>query len=96
MKFLEKHPMIMIVVGVMGISLSSIFIRYSPAPSAVTATWRLLWTIILQSPVILLNTQFRQEIAAAGRKNVLMSSLSGLFLAIHFAREKEPYGDCRG
>ena len=75
----------MIVIGVIGISLSSIFIRYSPAPSAVTATWRLLWTIILQSPVILLNTQFRQEIVAAGRKNVLMSSLSGLFLAVHFA-----------
>ena len=85
MKYFEKHPFIMIVIGVIGISLSSIFIRYSPAPSAVTATWRLLWTVILQTPVILANVQFRQELIAASRKNVLLSALSGLFLAIHFA-----------
>ena len=75
----------MIVIGVIGISLSSIFIRCSPAPSSVTATWRLLWTVILQSPVILANSQFRREIAAAGGRNIVLSSLSGLFLAIHFA-----------
>ena len=37
----------MILVGVVGISLSSIFVKYSAAPSAVTAAWRLLWTVIL-------------------------------------------------
>ena len=29
MKIIEKHPMIMIAVGVLGISLSSIFVKYS-------------------------------------------------------------------
>ena len=51
MKYLEKHPMIMIVVGVLGISASSIFVKFSDAPSAVTAAWRLLWTVILMTPV---------------------------------------------
>ena len=37
MKLVEKHPMIMIVIGVLGISMSSIFVKYSQAPSAVTA-----------------------------------------------------------
>lgn len=37
MRYLEKHPMIMIVIGILGISLSSIFVKYSDAPSAVTA-----------------------------------------------------------
>ena len=32
MRYLEKHPMIMIVIGVLGISLSSIFVKYSTAP----------------------------------------------------------------
>ena len=32
MKFLEKHPMIMIVIGIIGISLSAIFVKYSEAP----------------------------------------------------------------
>ena len=35
MKFIEKNPMIMIVVGIMGISLSSIFVKFSTAPAAV-------------------------------------------------------------
>ena len=29
MSYLEKHPMIMIVTGILGISLSAIFVRYS-------------------------------------------------------------------
>lgn len=52
MKYLEKHPMVMIAVGIMGISLSSIFVKYSQAPSAVTAAWRLLWTVALMPPVV--------------------------------------------
>ena len=52
MKYIEKHPMIMILVGVLGISMSAILIRFSTAPSAVTASWRLLWTVILMSPVV--------------------------------------------
>ena len=85
MKFFEKKPFIMIVVGVIGISLSSIFVKFSPAPSAVTAAWRLLWTVILLSPVVLGRRQFRQELAAAAVKDVFLSCLSGIFLAMHFA-----------
>ena len=62
MKYIEKHPIIMIVVGVVGISLSSIFVKYSSAPSAVTAAYRLLWTILLMSPV----TFGRREILPFG------------------------------
>ena len=85
MKYFEKHPFLKIVIGVFGISLSSIFVKYSPAPSAVTAAWRLLWTVIVMSPVVLGKKEFRQELAAASRSNILLSCLSGLFLAIHFA-----------
>ena len=85
MKYFEKHPFSMIIIGVFGISLSSIFVKYSPAPSAVTAAWRLLWTVILMSPVVLGKREFRQELARTGRQNILLSCLSGLFLAVHFA-----------
>ena len=85
MKYFEKHPFWMIVIGVFGISLSSIFVKYSPAPSAVTAAWRLLWTVILMSPVVIGKPEVRKELLTAGRRNLLLSSLSGLFLAIHFA-----------
>ena len=41
MKYIEKHPLIMIVIGIIGISFSAIFAKYSQAPSVVTAAFRL-------------------------------------------------------
>lgn len=84
MKYLEKHPMLMILVGVIGISLSSVLVRYSQAPSAVTAAWRLLWTLGLMTPVVFGKRAVRRELLRADKKTVLLSALSGLFLAIHF------------
>jgi len=75
----------MIVIGVLGISLSSILVRYSTAPSALTAAWRLIWTVILMTPVVLGKRSVRQEMKQLGRRTVLFSILSGLFLAVHFA-----------
>ena len=85
MKYIEKHPMTMIVIGVVGISLSSIFVKYSTAPSAVTATWRLLWTVLLMTPVVFGKKAVREEMKSVNKKTVFLSALSGLFLAIHFA-----------
>ena len=84
MKYLEKHPMIVVCVGIVGISLSAIFVRYSVAPSAVLAAWRLLWSVILMTPVVLGSAAVRQELKKADKKSALLSALSGLFLAAHF------------
>lgn len=84
MKYIEKHPMIMIVIGVIGISLSSIFVKYSTAPSSVTAAYRILWTVILMTPVVFGNKNTRKELFSVDKKTLLLSALSGLFLAIHF------------
>ncbi|MBQ8798138.1 MAG: DMT family transporter [Lachnospiraceae bacterium] len=84
MKYIEKHPMIMIVVGILGISMSAIFVKYSTAPSAVTATYRLLWTVVLMSFVVLGKKEVRRELFALDKKKVCLSAVSGLFLAIHF------------
>ena len=92
MKFLEKHPMSMILIGILGISLSSIFVKYSQAPSAVTAAWRLLWTVLLTTPATLLRRETRREITGMGMKMLLLSGLSGLCLAIHFATWFESLG----
>lgn len=84
MKYIEKHPIIMIVVGVMGISLSSIFVKYSTAPSAVTAAYRLIWTILLMSPVTFGKPEIRKELFHVSPRNLMLSCLSGVFLAFHF------------
>ena len=85
MKYIERHPMIMIFVGVLGISVSSILVRYSSAPSPLTAAWRLVWTVLFLTPVVVGKSSVRKEMAALDRKTVFLSILSGLFLAIHFA-----------
>ena len=84
MKYLEKHPMIMIVVGILGISMSAIFVKFSTAPAAVTAAWRLLWTVILMTPAVLGSKKIRRALLSAGRKTWGLSILSGVFLAVHF------------
>jgi len=85
LRFLEKRPIIMIFVGVLGISLSSIFVKYSQAPSAVTAAWRLLWTVILMTPAVFGSKTVRKELRGLRKKQMILSILSGVFLAAHFA-----------
>ena len=84
MSYIERHPMIMIVIGVLGISLSAIFVKYSTAPSAVTAAFRLSWTVLLMSPVIWAKREIREELFQIDKRELLLSVFSGLFLAIHF------------
>ena len=84
MRYIEKHPMIMIIIGIFGISLSSILVKYSTAPSAVTAAFRLLWTVLFLTPVVIGKSEVRKELIKIPRKLAVLSCLSGLFLAIHF------------
>lgn len=84
MKFIEKNPMIMIVVGVLGISLSSIFVKFSSAPSAVTAAYRLMWTVLILTPVVFSKKETRKELKSLSKKSVVLSIVSGAFLALHF------------
>ena len=74
----------MIVIGILGISLSAIFVKYSAAPSAVTAAFRLCWTVLLMSPVVWGKRDVREELLHVSKKEFVLSVLSGLFLAIHF------------
>ena len=84
MRHFEKRPIIMIVIGILGISLSSIFVKYSAAPSALTAAYRLVWTVLLMLPVVFGKQKVRQELTHIPMKLVLLSCLSGLALAVHF------------
>ena len=82
--FIEKNPIIMIFIGVMGIGLSAIFVKFSAAPSPVTAAWRLLWTVVLMTPVVLGKSEIRRQFPVVSAKDWGLSILSGLFLALHF------------
>ena len=85
MKKFEKHPGILMIVGIMGISMSSILIKFSTGPSAVSAAWRLIWTVILMGPVMVGKKEVRQELLTLPGKQLVQSMVSGAFLAMHFA-----------
>lgn len=74
----------MIVIGIIGISLSAIFVKYSEAPSSVTAAYRLLWTVLLMTPVVLGKKSYLAELRQTNRKTVCLCAVSGIFLALHF------------
>ncbi len=77
------NPKLMLLAGVLGVSFSSVFIKYSDAPSLVIATYRLGWTVLILLPIVIL--KFGNEVQALQKNDVLWCTLSGFFLAIHFA-----------
>lgn len=79
---LERYPKGVLLLGVLGISISAILVRYSQAPSVITAVYRLGWTVLLLLPVVLL--RFREELRKVRGRDVLLCTLSGICLALHF------------
>lgn len=85
MKFLERYPLIVDIVAMLGCASSALIIRQSDAPSVVIATWRLICTVLLLSPVVWGKKKFRTELLRLPKRTLLMSAISGIFLAVHFA-----------
>ena len=77
----ERHPRAVLLLGVVGIAMSAILVRYSQAPSVVTAVYRLGWTVLLLAPVVLF--RFRAELRRITGRDALLCALSGLCLALH-------------
>lgn len=73
-----------LVIGVLSLSTSAIFVKLAAAPSAITAFYRLFITAVILLPFLLFNKNNRQEIARLSKKQWLLGTLSGLFLAVHY------------
>lgn len=78
----KQHPKSILLLGVVGISISAILVRFSLAPSVITAVYRLGWTVLLLLPVVF--TKFRKELRQVRLKDMLLCALSGVCLALHF------------
>lgn len=80
-----KKPILMLIIGVLGASMSAIFVKISQAPSILTAAYRLIIVVLLMSPAVLGKKQIRHELFHVKKKTLLLSILSGVMLAIHFS-----------
>lgn len=73
---------LIVMLGVMGVSLSPIFVRYSTAPSMVLVLYRVFFAAVLLTPYVL--WRCRGELKKLRRRELLLCLLSGLFLGLHF------------
>ncbi|AQQ55022.1 DMT family transporter [Planococcus lenghuensis] len=76
------HPYIPIAIGVISVSLSAIFVKWSSADAGVIAFYRLLFSILIMSPIFFL--KYTHEIKKLSRRDWLFSMIAGVFLAFHF------------
>lgn len=83
MRFPPFNPYTAVVIGVISLSTSAIFVKLaSGAPAGIIAFYRLFLAVVLMLPIILI--KYRDEIRAIKKKDWLLATLSGVFLALHF------------
>lgn len=73
---------LLMLVGVLGASFSSLFVRASTAPSLILVVYRSFFSMLLLGPYALL--RHRKEVLSVGRKELLLAVGSGVFLGLHF------------
>ncbi len=76
------HPYIPILIGVISISLSAIFVKLASADAGVIALYRMLFSVLIMSPIFLL--KHVSELKLITKRDWLFSSIAGIFLAFHF------------
>ena len=72
---------LIVLLGVAGVSLSAVFVRWSTAPSLVLAFYRMGFSTLLLLPLALAR---KGEFRDLRRRELLLSLLSGAFLGAHF------------
>lgn len=77
------NPLVILILGIIGVSTGSIFARLADAPALVTAAYRVgLASLIL---VPLAAWKARDELRSLSFRDIRLAILSGFFLALHFA-----------
>ncbi|QMT18540.1 DMT family transporter [Planococcus maritimus] len=76
------HPYIPILVGVISVAMSAIFVKMTTADAGVTAFYRMLFSILLMSPVFLYS--YLPELKKLSKRDWIFSAIAGIFLAFHF------------
>ncbi|MEC0242263.1 DMT family transporter [Paenibacillus dokdonensis] len=70
-----------LIIGIIAVSFSSIFVKWSSAPASIQGMYRLLFTALFMLPFI---RPHLAELKSLPWKKILMLSASGFFLALHF------------
>lgn len=83
LRFPPFNPYIAVVIGVIAVSTSAIFVKLANgAPAGMIAFYRLFFAVLFMLPTILF--KYRAEIRSISKRDWLLLTLSGVFLALHF------------
>ena len=74
---------LVVLLGVVGVSLSAVFVRWSTAPSLILVLYRVGMAAALLTPSVLLRR--REELRGLTGRDLLLCLASGAFLGLHFA-----------
>jgi drug/metabolite transporter (DMT)-like permease len=73
---------LIVLLGVLGVSFSSIFVKFTDAPSSVLAFYRNGLAFLILLPIIMV--KYKREMLSVKKRDVLICFISGFFLALHF------------
>ncbi|MEI3605338.1 DMT family transporter [Pseudogracilibacillus sp. SE30717A] len=83
MRFPPFNPYIAVVIGVIAVSTSAILVKLaSGAPAGIIAFYRLFLSVIIMLPIVLF--KYKEEIRAIAKRDWILATISGIFLALHF------------
>src|SRR5690625_2084263 len=83
LRFPSFNPYIAVIIGVIAVSTSAIFVKLaSGAPAGIIAYYRLAFAVLFMLPSIL--WKYREELKVVTRRDWILTSISGVFLALHF------------
>lgn len=83
LRFPPFNPYIAVVIGVIAISTSAIFVKLAGDASAgIIAFYRMFFAVVLMLPFVFF--KYKHELIAVTKRDWLLASLSGIFLALHF------------
>ncbi|WP_174615742.1 DMT family transporter [Virgibacillus ihumii] len=77
------NPYIAVVIGVLSVSSAAVLVKLADgAPASIIANYRLLFAVIIMAPYIFV--KHRNEFKLIQKKDWLLSTMAGIFLAFHF------------
>ncbi len=79
----EVTPLAALGFAIFAASTSAILVRWSAAPSAVAAFYRVLFTTLLVAPIAVVG--YHEEFARLSARDIGVAAIAGIALAIHFA-----------
>ena len=74
---------LLVMLGILGVSYSSIFIRFTDAPAVVVVFFRMAFAAVPLTLLVLARSDLRDELKGMGTGPILGALLSGVFLALH-------------